>query len=154
MLLFSKTHIWDLKPAARHPCGPSLQLVVAENIQQFLPHMSFVMQPVSHWFELSRNCAKWFGADLPSWCSLSVQAHWDQGIKEQVASYVCSLLCVLRASFSLFPLVFFLVWGCFFVWGFWLFGFGFGWFLSFIVGVAFWGRMNIFLLFPSPVDYD
>lgn len=129
------------------PRGPNLQLIVAENVQQFLPPMSFAMQPVSHWFELSSS-AKWFGADLPSWCSL--HAHWDQGTKEQVASYVCSMLCVLRTYFSLFPGVFLLVWGWFFVWGFWLFGFGVGWFVIFIVDVAFWGRMKIFLSISFP----
>lgn len=65
MLLFSKTYLWEIKAAARLPFSPSLQLMVAENIQQSLPLISFAMQPGSKWFEQSSS-AKLFGDDLPS----------------------------------------------------------------------------------------
>lgn len=48
--------------------------------------------------------------------------------------------------------VFLFVWGWFFVCGFWLFGFRFGWFVGFVVGFAFHGKLKTFISISFPVD--
>lgn len=152
VLSFSKTHIWDFKAAARHPCGPSLQFMVLENIQQFLPPIYFAMQPVSY-----LNCQAVLN-DLELIFHLDAPCQYKPiGIKAQKnrwhpMSAVCFVYWeLLFLYFQGFLVFFFVCLGLLFLFEvFSLFGFGFGWFVVFIVDVAFWGwtKTSISISFP------